>query len=156
GLPVRDTGPGAVLVHVGRTGPRRARRRRARGHPAAGRLLSVRRLLREAPRPVRRRGELLRRSAPLRAAGGPVRGRPRRRRPRRAVRRAPGDLGPAGSDRAGRARDSDDPAQRRTVRRSPRSLIFSPIAGSPIAGSPTCRGWTAPACPPGAWSAGAG
>ena len=32
-------GPGALLVHVGRAGPRRARRRGARRHPPAGRLL---------------------------------------------------------------------------------------------------------------------
>ncbi len=44
-------------------------------------------LLRETPRPVRRRGELLRRGAPLRPEGRPVGARPRIPRPGRPVRR---------------------------------------------------------------------
>ena len=63
GLPVRHAGPGAVLVHVGRAGPRGARRDRHGRHPAAGRLLPVGGLLRAARHPVRGRGELLRRRA---------------------------------------------------------------------------------------------
>ena len=45
-LPVRHAGPAAVLVHVGRAGHRRARRRRAGRHAAAGRQLPGHRLLR--------------------------------------------------------------------------------------------------------------
>ena len=114
-VPVRDAGPGTVLVHVGRAGARRARRGRARGHPAAGRLLPLRRLLREAPRPVRPRRELLRRGAPLQPRGRPGGGRPRPGCPGRPLRRPPADVGPGRPDRAGGARDSHDPAQHRAV-----------------------------------------
>ena len=56
-------GPDPFLVHVGRTGPRRHRRGRHGGHPAARRLLRGDRLLRASAAAVPRRHQLLRRRA---------------------------------------------------------------------------------------------
>ena len=57
-LPVRHARPAPLLVHVGRPGPRRDRRRRAGRHPQVGRLVRRDRLLRGPRAALCRRHEL--------------------------------------------------------------------------------------------------